>query len=210
MTSVPRLPGRRAEPDRAGVVDVGVADRLPGDQLVGPVGDDLGVPGDRAAGRRPRLPARVRRVDDADRLQVGHEPRQVLEVAPERVALLGRAVDGERLADVNALVDVVAAEEGVPLVRRVEPEGGVHLAIAGRGPVEQEPAEDRQGQPAGRPLAQARGQQRRAADAADQPLAGGDVRVRVTLFLVEPAGQVDDGLAPRAVAAMRSSGRTSW
>jgi len=44
------------EPDGAGVVDVGVANALPGDALVGDVLGDLGVPLDRLAERSRDLP----------------------------------------------------------------------------------------------------------------------------------------------------------
>ena len=107
-------------------------------------------------------------VDDLDRVEVGHEPGRFRSRA-RRCSILGRPVDGERLADVDVLVEVVAAEEGVPLVGRVEPEGGVRRGNSqsrpGRaGTRPRSPARGPRPNPSRRPAAASTA----AADAADE------------------------------------------
>src|SRR5215208_2067048 len=84
--------GRRPEVDRSGVRHGGVVDRLPRQQLAGDLVDDLRLPLHRLAGGGPGPPARAPLVEDRHRLQVVHDRRQVLEVAPEAVQVGRRVV----------------------------------------------------------------------------------------------------------------------
>ena len=92
------IAGGPDEAHGARVRHLGLLHRAPRDELVGPVLDDLRRPFHRRAERRMRFPVGAPVVQHADRFEVGHEPGQVLEIAPESVDLLRRAVDGDRLA----------------------------------------------------------------------------------------------------------------
>src|SRR5579862_9236461 len=66
----------------------------PGNQAVGLLIDDLGIPRNAHAGRPLGDPVRAAVLTD-DRLEMTHEARQVLEVAPEAEHLVGRLADGD-------------------------------------------------------------------------------------------------------------------
>src|SRR6185369_3122425 len=84
-----------------------------------------------------------------NRVEVLHELRQVLEVAPEAIDVADRLVDRHRLLDVDAartaeLMTRVGAtvrdDSGAalaPRFRRVDAERLIHIAVSGRTAVEQ-------------------------------------------------------------------------
>src|SRR5581483_6068024 len=91
---------RRLEPHGAGVRGAGVIERPPRELFPGPVGRDLRGPL-QARGHRPlRHPAGAALVELVHGLEALHEAREILEAAPEAVALLGR------LADRNAELEI--------------------------------------------------------------------------------------------------------
>src|SRR5829696_854847 len=96
--------GGRGEGDRARVLDLGALQRRPGDQRVGPVLGDLGVPLHGRAGGRVGRPVRAAVARRLHRLQVVHEAGQVGEVAPEGVDLLDRALDRDRRPGLHGLL----------------------------------------------------------------------------------------------------------
>ena len=113
--------------------------------------------------RAPDDPVRVRRVGRLDALEVLHELREVLEVPPEAIDLLDRAVHRRALLDQDAAMDVPGPLDRRPATSAVlMPELIVELAMAGRAAVQQAAAEGRQGEAAERPLLQSMGHQRRA------------------------------------------------
>ena len=75
---------RGLELDRAAVLNLRSFDRPPRDQLALAIRDDLGVPFDGRTGRRLRAPARASIPQHLHRFEVAHEPREALEVLPER------------------------------------------------------------------------------------------------------------------------------
>src|SRR5215207_10450561 len=87
---------RRLEAHRARGLDLRAFERAPRDELVRAVFGDLGVPLD-AAARGLRHPVRATLAGHGHRLEVAHEARQVLEVAPVLVDLFGRGVDDDAL-----------------------------------------------------------------------------------------------------------------
>ena len=77
--------------------------------------------------------------DLLDRLEVPHELRQVLEIAPEAVQLLDRTVDRDALEDVEA---ARAAERRARVVRRtgrIDPDGLVEVAVRRHAAPQQHP-----------------------------------------------------------------------
>ena len=87
------------EGDRARMVHEGAVDGVPRDDFAGLVVDQLGLPGDPRPRRALDRPARARAIEDLDALDVGEQPRQILEVAPDLVDALRRGVDDDGLVD---------------------------------------------------------------------------------------------------------------
>src|SRR5439155_23096204 len=69
-------------------------------------------------------------VDNADGLEVGHDPREVFEVAPEGVKLPRGFVDRAGLLDVDGVLEIILRLGGVG-VRGVNAEGVIELAVTG-------------------------------------------------------------------------------
>src|SRR4051794_40539645 len=86
----------RHEPDRTGVRHVGVPGRAPRDLLTGRLVDDLRVPLDIGAERGAGDPVAGPVAGGADLLEVRHERREVLPLAPEGVHLRRGFADGSR------------------------------------------------------------------------------------------------------------------
>ena len=84
------------EPDRTGVRHVGVPGRPPRDLLAGRLVDDLRVPLDVLAERGAGRPVARTVTGGADLLQMRHERREVLQIAPERVDLRRGFANGRR------------------------------------------------------------------------------------------------------------------
>ena len=93
---------------------------------------------DRRSGRAVGLPMRSYIVDHLDALEVLHELGEVLEIAPEVVEFLRRAIDGERLFDVDAALEVLASNLSIELAHgylkpiQVDENVGL-LAVVGEG-----------------------------------------------------------------------------
>src|SRR5690606_4695187 len=81
----PPAAGSRDEPYAAAVVDLGAFDAAPGDQLIGDVIDDLGIPLDVDVARAGDDPAGTLVVDLPNFLHMARERRHVLELPPEAV-----------------------------------------------------------------------------------------------------------------------------
>src|SRR5205085_3281792 len=97
-----------------------------GDQTVRNALDDLGLPLDARAERGGGNPARSLAVDLRHRLEMRHELREVLEVAPEAVDVIDRRVDDDALLDTHRLalvarVEVAGARIAHRAVARAEP-----------------------------------------------------------------------------------------
>src|SRR5688572_26744181 len=87
-------PARRLrEPYGAAMVNSRSADRLPCDQRVRLVGDDLGFPFDARPGGPARAPSRAAVAELLDRLDAFHELREAREIAPERIGLGASTAD---------------------------------------------------------------------------------------------------------------------
>src|SRR5205085_4483492 len=85
--------------------------------------------------RRLGHPVRAFVVNDPDRLQVSHDPREVFEVAPVGVGFLRRLADQEGLRHVHAvLVKIFGADA---LVGGIDVHGAVERAAAGGAAVNQ-------------------------------------------------------------------------
>src|SRR5215204_4886168 len=104
------VPGGILEPHRPGIGDGRVMQRAPGDQLVGPVLDGLGLPLHSGADWSLGLPVGPVVVQHLHRLEVSHEPGKVLEVVPEPVHLVPGPLDGQRLGDVNSTRGLAALD----------------------------------------------------------------------------------------------------
>src|SRR3989442_93452 len=93
-------------------------------------------------------------VDLLHRLQVAHESRQVLEVAPEAVHLFARLVNCDRAIDANA--ELVGYARTAALAARVgsDAQSLVQGAVAGCGAIGQRAAERGQRRTAPGPLLQ--------------------------------------------------------
>src|SRR5919202_3931144 len=85
--------GSRDETHRTFVIHIGIRQRAPGDQLIRPIFGNLSIPRDRRTCRRFRNPVRAIVTLHLNRLEVVHETREVLEVAPEAIELIGRLVN---------------------------------------------------------------------------------------------------------------------
>ena len=117
----PRCPGRRAPVTKrtVPVLSISALDRAPGDPLAGHVLGDLGVPFDRHAGGPRAFQCEVRRPGRADRLEVRHEVREALEVAPQRVDLGTVAADRDRGRDLHRRLG--GRDSGVSAATRAPP-----------------------------------------------------------------------------------------
>src|SRR5687767_13491 len=104
----------RAEVDRARIAHIRAGKRAPGDELVLDLIVNDGIPFDFRAGWGLRDPTGAGLVDDGDRVQMIHEPRQVLEIAPEAVDLLYRPIDRHALLDLDPLAPAHARHRADP------------------------------------------------------------------------------------------------
>src|SRR5688572_28941670 len=128
---------------RSGADHVRSFDRAPADHLVRDLVDDLGVPLDVHAGRALRAPARKRVGDAFDGLEVRHEARQILEVAPEAIQLGDGPVDGHAFVDGHAALAAERAPRVLAGAGGVEAEHLVGAAVALHSAFEEHRAEPR-------------------------------------------------------------------
>src|SRR4051795_6968489 len=91
------VPRRTIEPDRAPVIDLRSRQRAPGDAAIRCVLDRLRFPDHLEPTRSTRDPARSLVAEQLDRLEMGHEAGQVVELPPEPIYLFARSIDRERL-----------------------------------------------------------------------------------------------------------------
>src|ERR1044071_2828460 len=174
---------RPREVHRPGVVDLRSIDGAPADQLVRNLVEYLRVPLHLAAGRTFGHPVRALVVEHRDRLQVRHEARQVREVAPEAIELLGRAIDRHRLLDADAAAVRHADVVGIGRRRRRrQPHRLVNNAVSRRAAPDQAAADAGEHEPGNRPPRQPVRRQRRARHDRKPPLRIVDVDRRFHVF----------------------------
>ena len=136
-THLGRAIAGRFETNRSRADDVGLAHRFPRQQRRRNIVDDLRIPTHGDAKRSPRHPVRVGTVVYVDRLEMRHEARQVLEVAPVGIDLADGTVNGNRV-----LHDDAARPAEMPFgrfidVARVAAHGGGNRTPSARAAREQ-------------------------------------------------------------------------
>src|SRR4051812_27352816 len=129
------------EVDRSGADDIGAFEGAPAEDLVRYLVDDLAVPLDHRAAWPLRPPMRDGVGDAIDRLEVAHELRQVLEVAPEAIELVDGAVERDALEHVEAARSAQDAARVAGRPGRVQADGFVDVAVRGHAAAQEQPAD---------------------------------------------------------------------
>src|SRR5262249_4883754 len=126
--------------------------RLPGDQLVLALVDDLGVPLDPGAHRAARHPVRALAAEQFHFLEVLNEARQLVELTPGLVQLRSGPIDDDGALAPGA---VARCDGGMRPLRLVggEAQSGIDRAPAAESAVDQEASQKGQSDAGGARLA---------------------------------------------------------
>ena len=81
------------------MADIRAIERAPGDQFVGPVIDDFGVPLNLRSSRAFFNPMSCCVARHLDGFNVAHHPREILHITPKSIEVFGGTVDDNALLD---------------------------------------------------------------------------------------------------------------